>query len=107
MSLHEVLTLTEPLSFWGGLDPLTGLIIDHNHPQVGESIVGRVLRMPHGRGSSSSPTVLAEAIRLGNGPKAIVLSEPDAMVALGALVAAILYGVVCPVDVKPDNSMDW
>lgn len=107
MSTLEELTLDEPLSFWGGLDPQTGLIIDNNHPQLGESIVGRVLRMPHGRGSSSSPTVLAEAIRLGNGPKAIVLSEPDPMVTLGALVAEILYGVVCPVEVRPHNSGDW
>lgn len=107
----EQLTLTEPLSFWGGLDPRSGLIIDHNHPQRGLSVIGRVLRMPHGRGSSSSPTVLAEALRLGNGPSAIILAEPDPMVNLGALVAKILYDVDCPVTVEPvtvdgDNKPD-
>ncbi|HEX6989595.1 MAG TPA: DUF126 domain-containing protein, partial [Bacillota bacterium] len=55
------------------------------------------LLMPGGRGSSSSSTVLAEAIRLGTGPAAILLTERDAIIALGALVAGELYGRVCPV----------
>lgn len=95
------LTLSEPLSFWGGIDPHTGRIIDANHPQVGESITGKVLRMPHSRGSSSSPSVLAESLRLGTGPSAIVLDRPDPMVVLGALVARLLYGIECRVTVEP------
>jgi predicted aconitase with swiveling domain len=95
------LTLSEPLSFWGGIDPETGRIIDANHPQVGESISGKILRMPHSRGSSSSPSVLAESLRLGTGPIAIVLEEPDPMVVLGALVARMLYGIECRVTVEP------
>jgi predicted aconitase with swiveling domain len=95
------LRLTEPLSFWGGIDPETGRIIDASHPQVGESITGKILRMPHSRGSSSSPSVLAEALRLGTGPAAIVLDEPDPMVVLGALVARLLYGIECRVTVEP------
>lgn len=95
------LRLIEPLSFWGGIDPETGRIIDANHPQVGESIAGKILRMPHSRGSSSSPSVLAEALRLGTGPVAIVLEEPDPMVVLGALIARLLYGIECRVTVGP------
>jgi hypothetical protein len=95
------LVLSEPLSFWGGLDPTTGLIIDASHPQVGQSVTGKVLRMPHSRGSSSSPSVLAEALRLGTGPAAIVLSKADPMVVLGALVARLLYGIECRVTVEP------
>jgi predicted aconitase with swiveling domain len=98
--VSERLVLTEPLSFWGGLDPSTGKIIDVNHPQVGESVAGKILHMPHGRGSSSSPSVLAEALRLGNGPVQIVLARADPMVVLGALVARMLYGVDCPVVVE-------
>ncbi|HEX6988308.1 MAG TPA: DUF126 domain-containing protein, partial [Bacillota bacterium] len=63
-----LLRLDEPLSFWGGLDPASGRIIDRRHPQHGLAVTGRVLLMPGGRGSSSSSTVLAEAIRLGTGP---------------------------------------
>ena len=95
------LRLDEPLSFWGGIDPETGRIIDANHPQRGESITGKILRMPHSRGSSSSPSVLAEALRLGTGPVAIVLDRPDPMVVLGALVARLLYGIDCRVTVAP------
>ena len=93
--------LSAPLSFWGGIDPRSGLIIDASHPQVGESISGKILRMPHSRGSSSSPSVLAEALRLGTGPVAIVLDQPDPMVVLGALVARLLYGIECRVTVEP------
>ena len=93
----EVLALDEPLSFWGGVDPASGEIIDVHHPQRGANVRGTVLVMPGGRGSSSSSSVLAEAIRAGNGPAAIVLLEPDPIVALGAIVARELYGVVVPV----------
>jgi len=91
------LVLSEPLSFWGGIDPATGLIVDRLHPQAGEDTRGKILVMPTGRGSSSSSSVLAEAIRSGTGPAGIVLFEPDHMLALGALVASELYGLEVPV----------
>lgn len=91
--------LTAPLSFWGGLDPATGRIIDQRHPQRGELVTGRVLVLPGGRGSSSSSSVLAEAIRAGTAPVAIILAEPDLIIALGALVAAELYGQQVPIAV--------
>ncbi|MFT4745041.1 MAG: putative aconitase with swiveling domain [Nitriliruptoraceae bacterium] len=92
-----VLVLDEPLSFWGGMDPHDGRIIDRNHPQHGLSLTGMMVVMAAGRGSSSSSSVLAEAIRLGTAPAALVLGEPDAIVALGALAASELYGVALPV----------
>jgi len=98
-----VLVLGEPLSFWGGVDPVTGAIIDRRHPQHGTSVTGTILVMPAGRGSSSSSTVLAEAIRLGTGPAAIILREVDEIVLLGALVAEELYGITIPVVVATDE----
>jgi predicted aconitase with swiveling domain len=91
------LVLSEPLSFWGGVDPSDGRIIDQHHPQAGETVRGKVLVMPSGRGSSSSSSVLAETIRAGTSPVAIVLAAPDRILALGAVVAAELYGDVMPV----------
>jgi hypothetical protein len=91
------LVLVEPLSFWGGVDVESGVIIDQRHPQVGVSLTGRILVMHCGRGSSSSSSVLAEAIRNGTAPAGIILQEPDLIVALGACVAATLYGIDCPV----------
>ena len=91
------LVLEEPLSFWGGLDPATGEIVEANHPQRGSVVTGTILVMPSGRGSSSSATVLAEAIRAGTAPAGIVLGEPDDIVVIGSLVAAELYGIRVPV----------
>jgi predicted aconitase with swiveling domain len=79
------------------MDPDTGEVIDRRHPQTGASLAGRVVAMPAGRGSSSSSSVLAEAIRAGTAPAAILLREPDGIVALGAMVAGELYGLWCPV----------
>jgi len=99
------LRLDEPLSFWGGLDSTTGRIIDRWHPQSGACIVGRVLLMPAGRGSSSGSAALAEALRLGVGPAAILLLRRDAIVIVGALVAMELYGRPCPVALAAER--DW
>lgn len=92
-----VLALSEPLSFWGGVHESSGKIIDTHHPQHGASITGKILVMPSARGSSSSSSVLAELIRGGVGPAAIVLGEPDPILALGAMVAEVLYQRVVPV----------
>lgn len=97
----DVLRLDEPLSFWGGFDPHDGRVLDRNHPQHGAVLTGRVVTMAAGRGSSSSSSVLAEAIRLGTAPAALVLGEPDAIIALGALAAAELYGTRVPLVVVP------
>jgi len=98
------LVLIEPLSFWGGLDPSTGEVVEANHPQRGQVVTGRILVMPSGRGSSSSATVLAESIRLGTGPAAIVLGEADEIIATGALVAEALYGVTTAVYLASQDS---
>lgn len=100
-----VLVLDEPLSFWGGVDPSSGEVIDVHHPQRGANVAGRVLVMPSGRGSSSSSSVLAEAIRVDTAPAAIVLLEPDPILALGAIVARELYGRTIPVVVAPEAAV--
>ena len=91
-----VLKLDEPVSFWGGIGP-EGDIIDVHHPQHGARVTGRILTMRSGRGSSSGTYVLAELLRLGLAPAAIVMTEPDGIIATGALVAAELYDVRMPI----------
>ena len=93
----ELLRLTEPLSLWGGFDSKTGLVTERGHPQVGLSLAGRIVVMPYGRGSSSSSSVLAEALRLSTGPAALVLDEPDSILVIGVLVARYLYEITCAV----------
>jgi predicted aconitase with swiveling domain len=99
-----VLVLDEPLSFWGGVDPEDGRVIDRHHPQFGRHLAGTVLVLPRGRGSSSASSVVAELIRNRQGPVGFVLAERDPIIALGAIVAAELYpDRVCPVVVAGAN----
>lgn len=104
-AVGRALVLDQSLSFWGGLDTATGEIIDRRHPQQGTCVAGRIVVMPAGRGSSSSSTVLAEAIRLGTAPVGILLVENDSIIVVGALVAADLYGHVVPVVQIPADAL--
>ncbi len=101
----RALVLDDGLSLWGGIDPASGRIIDGHHPQLGASLSGRIVVMPSGRGSSSSASVLAEAVRAKTAPAAIVLAEPDLILAIGAAVAEELYGVQVPILVLPPDEL--
>lgn len=92
----RALVLSQPLSFWGGIDVGTGRIIDHSHPDLGATVAGCILVMPGGRGSSSSSSVLAEAIRKGTAPAGILIERPDPILAMGAIVADFLYDTRMP-----------
>ena len=101
----NALVLRAPLSFWGGIDSENGTIIDRSHPDLGACVTGRVLVMPGGRGSSSSSSVLAETLRRGTGPAGLVLSTPDPILAVGAIVAESLYGIRCPIVICPTEEI--
>ncbi len=92
-----LLRIAAPISFWGGVDPVTGRVIEERHPNFGAVLAGTILCLPGARGSSSGSSVLAEILRIGKGPRALVLAEPDGVLAVGALIARELYGVDCPV----------
>lgn len=93
----ELLVLDEPLSFWGGFDPVAGEVIDRAHPQCGESLAGKIVAMPGSKGSSGTPGVLGESIRRGTGPAALIVTKADVNLVAGALTAAALYGTECPI----------
>jgi predicted aconitase with swiveling domain len=86
-----------PLSWWGGLNPLTGEVIDRRHPLCGERITGRVLVFPFARGSSSTSSAMLETLRAGTAPAAIINSEVDPVVVLGDVVADALWGKSFPI----------
>lgn len=83
----RLLVLDRPLSLWGGVDPLTGDIIDPRHPRHPEPTRGRILVMERNIGSSSSSAIMLELLRNGVAPAAIILARPDAILVLGILVA--------------------
>lgn len=93
----------EPLSFWGGLCPRTGEIIDRRHEQSGAIVTGRVFVFPKGRGSSTSSATLLESIKTGVAPAAIVNLKVDPILALGSIVADELYHQAIPIVVLSEE----
>jgi predicted aconitase with swiveling domain len=98
------LVLTKPISFWGGVDPASGAVIDARHPERGCRIAGSVLALPGTIGSSSASAVLLELVRVGLAPAALILHEPDAILLLGLIVAREM-GWPTPIALKLDRSM--
>ncbi|WLD99319.1 aconitase X [Agrobacterium leguminum] len=92
-----VIATTEALSFWGGVDPATGRVIDVHHPLHGTCLTGGVLFMPTSRGSCTGSGVLLDLILTGRAPSALVFCEVEDVLTLGALIAAEMFGKPLPV----------
>jgi hypothetical protein len=92
-----VIASAEPLSFWGGVSPATGSIIDVHHPLHGICLTGGILMMPSSRGSCTGSGVLLDLILTGRAPAALVFSEAEDVLTLGALIAAEMFGKPLPV----------
>lgn len=93
----EVLWLQSNISFWGGVSPVDGTIIDSRHPQFGEAVNGRILLLERSIGSSSGSSVLLELLSRGCGPAGIILGEPEQILTLGAVVAREMSVASIPV----------
>ncbi len=98
-STLERIELTAPLSFWGGFDVDTGVIVDPSHPQCGESLAGKTVVMQGSRGSTSSTGALLESIRRGTGPTGFVLGSPDAVILVATHLSRLLYDIDIPVSI--------
>lgn len=83
----ELLLLSQPISFWGGVDPATGIICQPAHPQYQQSIAGKILALPGTIGSSSSSAVMLELLYGNNAPLGLLLQTPDAILSLGVIVS--------------------
>lgn len=100
----EAIVSSEPLSFWGGIDPRTGEVIDRRHELSGENVAGKIFVFPTGRGSSTSSAILLEAVRLGVAPAAIINLKVDAILALGSIVADEMYKKSVPIVILDEES---
>jgi len=99
-----VIATTEALSFWGGVDPAIGRVIDVHHPLHGVSLTGGALFMPTSRGSCTGSGVLLDLILTGRAPSALVFCEAEDVLTLGALVAAEMFERALPVvRLDPEN----
>lgn len=92
-----VLATEEPLSFWGGVDPATARVIDVRHPLNGVCLTGAILMMPSSRGSCSGSGVLLDLVLTGRAPAALVFTEAEDVLTLGALIASEMFGKPLPV----------
>lgn len=100
----RLLRLTHPISFWGGVDPTTGRIVDPRHPEYEFSIAGTILVIPSAVGSSSSSAIMLELLREGTAPAAILMGKADAILALGCVVAQELgYDPVPVVEIEVEE----
>ncbi|CEO59755.1 hypothetical protein PMG11_04419 [Penicillium brasilianum] len=85
------------LSFWGGVDPQRGTVIDTHHPLVGESVAGKVLAIPSGRGSCSGSGVVLELLLNGSQPSALIFSREEMILTIGVLIAEEMFQKSIPV----------
>lgn len=89
--------LAKPISFWGGVEPTTGTIVDPRHPDRGTNIAGTMLVLDSTIGSSSSSAIILELLRHHRAPAALVLGRVDAILTLGVIVASELGYTPIPV----------
>jgi uncharacterized protein len=83
------LVSSEPLSFLGGVDPESGIVVETGHPLEGHSISGRVLVFPTGKGSTVGSYTLYRLAKNNLAPAAIVNAQSEAIVAVGAIISHI------------------
>jgi len=83
------LATSQPISFYGGVDPDSGTIVEKGHELEGESIAGRILVFPHGKGSTVGSYVLLRLKKRGIAPRAIINRRCEPIIAVGAIIAEI------------------
>jgi hypothetical protein len=93
----EVMATSQPISFWGGVDPRSGSINDPRHELFGQSIAGKVLTFPHGKGSSTTSLIFLELVRVNKAPSAIINLRTEPILAAGPIVSKHFYGKEIPV----------
>ena len=85
----EAIVSSEPIGFYGGIDLNTGVVIDKGHPLEGESVKGKILVFPNGKGSTVGSYVIYGLEKNGVGPLGIINKETETIVATGAILAGI------------------
>jgi predicted aconitase with swiveling domain len=85
----EALVATEGLSFFGGVDPERGVVLERGHELEGKSVAGKILVFPTGKGSTVGSYTLYRLKANGMAPLAIVNRECETIIAVGCIIAEI------------------
>ncbi len=81
----EALVTRQTISGWGGVDPMTGTIIELRHELCGQCFSGKVLVFPGAKGSSGWSTIFHTARLAGTAPAAMVFTVMTTKIAMGAV----------------------
>ncbi len=85
----QALVSKEAISFYGGVDPETGIVVERGHPLEGKSIAGKILVFPQGKGSTVGSYAIYRLAKNGKAPKAIINRQCETIVAVGAIISEI------------------
>ncbi|MGC9517329.1 MAG: DUF126 domain-containing protein [Methanomicrobiales archaeon] len=85
----KVILTNDPISFLGGVNPNTGLVIDSGHQLYGESISDKILVIPSGKGSTVGSYVIFQMAKNKKAPLAIISINAEPIIATGAIMADI------------------
>ena len=86
---EEALATSQPISFYGGVDPNTGEIIEKGHELQGKNVKGKILVFPTGKGSTVGSYTLYRMKKNGTAPAGIINKECETVVAVGAIISEI------------------
>jgi len=99
MTEGEALISSQPITFFGGVDPETGEVVEEGHEIGGERLSHKVLVFPHGKGSTVGSYVLYSLAKRGVAPAAIINARFDAIIASGCIISGI------PLLIAPERSL--
>jgi predicted aconitase with swiveling domain len=77
------------ISFFGGVDPETGMVVEKGHELEGQSVKGKILVFPTGKGSTVGSYTLYRLKKSGAGPAGIINAECETITAVGCIIAEI------------------
>jgi len=102
----NALVSTQPLSFYGGIDPASGEVIERGHELRGECVKNRVLVFPYGKGSTVGSYILYRLSKGGVAPSAIINEKCEPIVAVGAIISEIpCVDMIDIRRIKPDDRL--
>ena len=79
----------DPISFLGGVDPKTGIVIDKKHELYNQCITDKILIIPSGKGSTVGSYVIYQMAKNNTAPKAIICKNAEPIIAIGAIISKI------------------
>ncbi len=85
----EALVSPEPIGFYGGIDYMTGIVIEKDHPLEGQNVQGKILVFPNAKGSTVGSYVVYALAKKETGPLAIINAQTEMIVATGAILGDV------------------